>query len=401
MRLTPEVKGLIRKFRDESPERIALQAKRYPGLPMALVAQQVKARQRVRRKLPSWCANEAVAFPGSLALEQCSSELAAAYKTDLLEGQTLADLTGGFGVDAFSFARKFGRVFHVERDRELSEIVAENAVALGLDSVVSTHVADGPDWLAEYDGILDVVYLDPARRDHRSLKVSALEDCEPNVIPVWDRLLSKAKTVALKLSPGLDVDSVLATLPCIHEIHILSIDNECKECFCLAQKGFEGEARIVCANRRQEADWERFVFTRSSEKSLPGDYAPCARFLYEPNASIMKAGGFKSLGEELGLPLLHPRTRFYTSERCCEGFPGRAFEVLDTGELRRKSAATLFPEGNANVLARNAGMSSRELQRKLGLADGGELFAIGTTDIEGKRRLLKCRKAERMESDHV
>jgi len=396
MRLTPEVKALIRKLKDDSPESIALQSKRYPDLPMALIAQQVKARQRARTKLPSWCGNESIVFSRSLSLEQSSSEYTADYKAKILRGETLADLTGGFGVDAFAFSGKFNRVFHIERDRELSEVVAENAIALGKEKVLSTVVADGLDWLDKYPDALDVIYLDPARRDRRSLRVSALEDCEPNILPHWETLLTKAKRVALKLSPGLDIDRVLTQLSCIQEVHVVSIENDCKECFCVAKEGHEEEARIVCVNRRLDSVWDKFVFYRSEEKQVQGEYSRYSNFLYEPNASIMKAGGFKSLGRECGLKLLHPRTRFYTSKQFQNDFPGRVFEVLDAGDLKARSAAALFPEGKANVLARNAGLSSEALKRKLKLSNGGELFAIGTTDIEGTRRLLKCRKMKRV-----
>ncbi len=396
MRLTPELKALIRKFRDESPESIALQSKRYPDLPMAFVAQQVKARQRIRKKLPSWHANEAIVFPNTLSLEQCSSEYAAEYKANLLQGRMIADLTGGFGIDAFAFSERFDQVFHIERDRDLSETVTQNAVALGKQSIVTVVHGDGIDWLNAYPNTLDVVYIDPARRDRRTLKVSALEDCEPDLKLHWKLLLRKSKRVAAKLSPGLDVDSIIAELPHVCEVHILSIENECKECFCIATREFEGEPQIVCSNRKSDGDWEYFEFARSEEKQTEGVYSMYSKFLYEPNASIMKGGGFKTLGKRMGLSLLHPRTRFYTSAKLVEGFPGKTFEILDSGELRKKSAAALFPEGKANVVARNVGLSSPELKQKLNLNDGGDLFAIGITDSEGRRRLLKCRKVERV-----
>lgn len=393
-RLTPEIKAFIRQHADEKPERLALQSKRYPELPMAFIARQVKARQRILKKLPSWHANEDVVFPESLSLEQCSSESAAEYKARLLEGGAMADLTGGLGVDAFAFSKGFQRVYHVERNRELSEIVAENAGALGRASVVRTVADDGLDWLDTHVGDLDLIYVDPARRDSRSLKVSALEDCEPNLSAIWERLLKRAKRVAVKLSPGLDIDSITQALRGIREIHVISIANECKETFCIAENGYDGEASIVCVNERANGEWNRFSFFRSQEKALAGRYREVSHYLYEPNASIMKAGGFKSLSEKLGLSLLHPRTRFYASDQRIEGFPGRVFQVLDTGEIQAKAARSLFPEGKANVLARNAGLASDALKRKLKLNDGGELFAIGTTDQSEQRILLKCRRVE-------
>ncbi len=392
MRLTQEIKAFIREHADAKPESLALQSKRYPDLPMAFVAQQVKARQRIQKKLPTWHANEDIVFPASLSLEQCSSESAAAYKAGLLRGDAMADLTGGFGVDAFAFSESFNRVYHIERDGELSKIVSENFSTLGESSTVEVIKGDGLDWLDKREEPLDLVYLDPARRDSRRFKVSALEECEPNLAEIWETLLNNAKRVAVKLSPGLDIDHILKSLAGIEEVHVVSIGNECKETFCIAERGFADDANIICVNESASGEWDRFEFTRSREKEIEGDFAAYSQYLYEPNASIMKAGGFKSLGKLHGLPLIHPRTRFYASDQLIEKFPGRVFEILDSGDLRANAAKTLFPEGKANVIARNVGMSSDVLKKKLKLGDGGDLFAIGTMDVSEKRRLLKCRR---------
>lgn len=393
-RLTPEIKAYIREHANDDPEVLALRSKRHPELPMAFIAQQVKARQRIRKKLPTWHGNGDVVFPGSLSLEQCSSETAARYKADLLEGGAMADLTGGLGVDAFAFSSRFKRVFHIERDAELSGIVAENAKAFHRTSVVETVAGDGLSWLDAYSGELDLLYVDPARRDGRQLKVSALAECEPNLTLVWELLLKRAKRVAVKLSPGLDIDSIVKALGGIREIHVISIANECKETFCIAENGYDKEAEIICANERSSGVWDRFSFFRSQEKALEGDFSEYGQYLYEPNASIMKAGAFKSLGKAMALSALHPRTRFYTSDELLEHFPGRVFEILAAGEIRSKVARVFFPEGKANTFARNAGLGSDALKRKLKLGDGGDLFAIGTTDVSGQRLLLKCRRAK-------
>jgi 16S rRNA G966 N2-methylase RsmD len=390
--LTSETKAFIREHADENPETVALQSKRYPNLPMAFIAQQVKARQHIQKKLPSWHANGDVVFPGSLSLEQCSSETAAAYKARLFEGESMADLTGGLGIDAFAFSNHFKCVYHIERSSELSAIVGENVEAFGKTSVVMTVSGDGLEWLDTYQGELDLLYVDPARRDGRSLKVSALAECEPNLKLVWERLLKRAKRVAVKLSPGLDIDLIVNELRGIREVHVISVANECKETFCIAEDAYEGEAEIICANERSADVWDRFSFLRSEEKKLVGDFSDCGRYLYEPNASIMKAGAFKTLGKKMGLPALHPRTRFYTSSELVDQFPGRVFEILDTGEIRSKVARALFPEGKANTFARNAGLTSDALKKKLKLGDGGDLFAIGTTDLSEQRLLLKCRR---------
>ena len=392
--LNPEIKAFIREHADENPETLALQSKRYSDLPMAFIARQVKARQRIQKKLPTWHGNDDVVFPGSLSLEQCSSETAADDKAGLFEGGTMADLTGGLGVDALAFSKKFERVFHIERSAELSEIVSANVEVLGKTSIVETITGDGFEWLDTYDGELDLLYVDPARRDGRDLKVSALAECEPNLTLVWEQLLKRAKRVAVKLSPGLDIDSIRSELRSIREIHVISVANECKETFCVAEDAYKDEAKITCVNERSSGHWDRFTFLRSEEKALVGEFVKCGHYLYEPNASIMKAGAFKAFGKSMCLPALHPRTRFYTSDELREQFPGRVFEIVDTGEIRSKVARTLFPDGKANTFARNAGITSDALKRKLKLGDGGDWFAIGTTDASEQRLLLKCDRVQ-------
>ena len=265
MRLTADLKTRIRDG-SESPESIALMAKRYPDLPMAFIAQQVKAWQRIRKKLPSWFANEDIEFPNTLPLEQCSSELAAKYRASLLQGESLADLTGGFGVDAFAFASEFSKVYHLERDESLSRLVARNVRALALEEKFQVIHANGIQWLDSQKSRFDVLYLDPARRDVRGLKVSSLKACEPNLSQVWENLLSRAEIVAVKLSPGLDIDAALKELAGIYEVHVLSLGNECKECCFLAKKGWGGEAKIVCANCGVGHGWCRFEFSRNRRR---------------------------------------------------------------------------------------------------------------------------------------
>ena len=394
MRLTADLKTRIRDLGSESPESIALMAKRCPELPMAFIAQQVKARQRIRKKLPSWFANEDIEFPDTLPLEQCSSELAAKYRASLLRGESLADLTGGLGVDAFALASSFSKVYHVERDESLSRLVARNAEALAPESKFQAIHADGIQWLDSQKCRFDVLYLDPARRDIRGLKVSSLNACEPDLSQVWENLLSRAEIVAVKLSPGLDIDAALKELAGIYEVHVLSIGSECKECCFLAKKGWGGEAKILCASFGAGHGWRRFEFSRNEEKRLEGTYGPFQKYLYEPNPSIMKGGGFKVLGKRMGIPLVHQRTRFYSSDSFVTDFPGRIFQIVEKGDLRKQTASELFLEGKANVMARNVGLTSEELRKRLKLRDGGDQYAIGAMDISGKRQLLKCIRIE-------
>lgn len=367
-------------------------AGRYPDLPMPFIAQQVKGRARSRSKLPSWHANEDVVFPKSLALEQCTSEVVARFRAGLLEaGKAAFDITGGYGVDARFLAEKFDRYHYHERDEELAEIAAANFGVFGLGEKVIASRSDGAKRLKAFEGNLDLIFVDPARRDSRSYRVSALEGCEPNILEHWDFLLSRSKRVAVKTSPGLDVSSLLTDLRGVEALYVISVENDCKELFAIACKGFEGEARIHCVNIRRTGAVQELAFLLSEEKELDGEFAAPGQYLLEPNASIMKAGGFKAVSKKWNLKALNPRTRLYGCEQPPEDFQGRVFEIVGDVPIGGKEVKKLFPKKKANVISRNSGMTAEELRKKLGLKEGGDLFAVGAAVSGVGRRLFACK----------
>lgn len=390
--LSPEIKSFIAKNRKRSPEELALLAGRFPDLPMSFIAQQVKGRARSRTKLPSWFENPDVVFPKSLALEQCTSEAVARYRSNLIDPGKLAfDLTGGYGVDARFFAEHFDHYRYHERDAELAEIAAANMLTFGLQAHVEVSCGDGLEALKAFAGDIDLIYVDPARRDSRSLRVSALDRCEPDIAQEWSTLLERSACLAVKTSPGLDVSSVLADLPSIESVHVISLENDCKELFLLARKGFVGEARIHCVNIRKNGRVDELSFCLSEEKESEVEFAAPGKYLYEPNASIMKAGGFKIVSEKWNIKALNPRTRLYGSHELIEDFQGRVFEILQDVAIGAKETKGIFPKKKANVISRNSGMSAEELRQKLGLKEGGELYAIGAAVSGIGRRLYACR----------
>lgn len=390
--LSPEIKEFIAKNAKRSPEDLALLAGRYPDLPMAFIAQQVKGRARTRSKLPSWHGNADVVFPKSLALEQCTSEAVARYRSRILDSGGIAfDITGGFGVDARFIAETFDRYLYHERDGELAAFAAENFETFGLAEKVVVTQADGMEALRSYEGDLDLVYVDPARRDRRSYRVSALEGCEPNILEEWDFLLSRAKRVAVKTSPGLDISSVLSDLSGVESLYVISVENDCKELFVVARKDFDGEARIHCVNIRKDGDIDELSFFMSEEKESETEFAAPGKYLLEPNASIMKSGGFKAVSNKWSLKALNPRTRLYGCEEPPVDFQGRVFEIVDDVAIGGKDVKRLFPKKKANVISRNSGMTAEELRKKLGLKEGGELFAIGAAVTGVGRRLYACK----------
>lgn len=390
--LTPEIKAFLREHRGKSPEQLALLANKYPDLPMPFIAQQVKGREKIKAKLPSWYENPDTVFGSSLSLEQCSSERVAEFRASLVDsGKAAIDLTGGFGVDSRFLAEKFDRYRYVERDQELARIAATNFNLFGLEEKVTTLCGDGLEELERYDGELDFIYVDPARRDKRHLKVSVLEECEPDLIAVWSTLLERGSCVGVKASPGLDLSSVVAALPHIEAIYVISVESECKELSLIARRAFSREPRIHCMNILKSGEIDRFSFLLTEERELEVEFAPPGKFLYEPNASIMKAGGFKSVSKHWGIAALNPRTRLYGSDELKKDFQGRVFEVLDESAIGTKEAKRLFPNKRANVISRNSGMSAVELKQKLKLKDGGDRFAIGAAVSGVGRRLYCCR----------
>lgn len=387
----------LRENAERDPSEVALANDVPEGIDAKFAAQQLKGRQRMGKKLPSWVAEERVVYPQSLSLEQCSSELAARYKASLVEaGAKGCDLTGGFGVDARFLAERFDRYNYIERNSELEAIVAWNFRVFGMDGRVTTTCADGTAFLAECaENGYDFLFLDPARRDGRSLKVSALEECEPDVVGLWERLCTVSQMVMVKASPGLDISRALALLPGLNEVHVVAVGNECKELLLVARRGDEnasGGVRIHCVNiGATMEERETFSYGLEEERGLESSVGPARRYLYEPNAAVMKGGGFKSVSAQLGIPALNPRTRLYTSDTILEDFPGRVFEIVGRGSLNVKDARRLFPEGKANVISRNSGMSAEEMRKKLKLKDGGELFAVGAAVSGVGRALFACR----------
>ncbi len=388
--LTEEIKRFIREHAHEGARNLALQAARYPDLPMPFIAQQIQGRSKIEKKLPTWYANENVIFPPSLSLEQCTSEKVAQFKARLVQGRRAVDLTGGFGVDSYFFSQRFTEVAYVERSEELKTIADANFNTLGADAVVSCFWGDGLEWLAAQDRDFDLIYLDPARRDDRGLKVSALEACEPDVVTHWPTLLSRSRQVMIKSSPGLDIERALEQISRVESVYVIATGHECKELLFMASKGSAEETAIHCVDLDANGDGGEFVFTLAEEKACAGKYSDPMRYLYEPNAALMKAGPFKLLSHRTGCPALHPRTRLYTSAELAGDFPGRIFEIHEDAPINRKGAKKVFPEGKANVISRNSGLSAEDLKRKLKLSDGGDIYAIGTRLANESRRVFRC-----------
>lgn len=375
-----------RTHRNDDVRALALNARAYTGIDLLLALQQISGRRIASSKLPQWAACDDIVYGPQLAMEQCSSQFTAQYKAALVTGDSITDLTGGLGVD-FSFMSSGRRGTYVERQQQLCDIAEHNFGVLALDARVVC--GDGVEYLREMESV-DTIYIDPARRDHAGNRVFALEDCTPDVTALAPLMLEKAETVIIKLSPMLDHRAAVKLLPCVEQVHILSVKGECKELLLVLKRGYDGEVTVHCINDNEQMHFvmgaEAVSATVWDEKSIPV-------FLYEPNASIMKAGCYGLLAQRENLSVVSLQSHLLVGEHRVDDFPGRAFRVEAVSTMNKKELKN-FVAGltHANVAVRNFPIKAPELARRLRLKDGGDTYIFGTTTSSSVHLLFKARR---------
>ena len=392
MQISPETLLFIEENARADVRSLALQAKKYPQVDMAMAVVQIAGRQIAEAKVPSWYRTEGLLYPKHLSMEQCSSEVTASYKAGLVEGEIFADLTGGFGIDCSFLSRKFKKADYVERQAELCELAEHNFPLLGLD--IDVHNEDGVEYLKQMQPV-DCLFLDPARRDGHGGKTVAISDCEPDVSALEDLLVEKARTVMVKLSPMLDLSLALNTLKHVREAHVVSVNNECKELLLILQKASASSCvSIHCEHILNTCEHQHFVFTQEQERTSECPLAnDVEAYLYEPNASILKAGAYRSLAQSYPVKKLHPSSHLYVSSHLIEDFPGRRFHVEEVSGFGKKELKP-FLQGmeKANLTIRNFPSSVADLRKRLKLKEGGDIYLFATTLADESKVLIKCRK---------
>ena len=403
----------IREHAEADVRRLALQGTKNPEVDLTFALEQIAGRQKAKTKLPSWAAVEGIVWPPHLSMEQCSSEQTARHKALIAgKGALIVDLTAGFGVDMAFMSQGFQRAIHVERQAPLCAISSQNYKLLGLKHI-EVVCADGIDYLHQLDHA-DLIFLDPARRDDHGARTYGIADCTPNVLELRDELLQKADRVMLKLSPMLDWRKAVEDLGHVSEVHIVSVDNECKELLVVLEvrgklevRGERGEVReyiVDCVNLLSNGGKEEFVFC-VSDISLTSHLSPLtsfshlsplnSSFLFEPNASIMKAGCFAALEQRFGVQQLDKNSHLFVSDHDISDFPGRRFIIEKTTSMnKRELKAALDGIDRANITVRNFPMSVAELRKRLKLKDGGDLYLFATTMALNQHQLFLCRKTE-------
>lgn len=414
----------IRQHQDDDVRQLAFLGSKYPEVDMPFALDQIRGRKMARVKLPRWASLEGIIYPPHISMEQCSSESTALYKAELAarllglpassSGTEMkaeneiefVDLTGGFGVDFSYIAARLGvKSMYVERQAHLCEAAKENFGRLGLKNAIvkngdgievlhSFHpkkkdAASDDDSLGiTYDQLrsllktnlgLKIIFIDPARRDDAGNKVVSLKDCTPDVTVLQEEMLSKADYVIIKLSPMLDWHRAISELSHVREVHIISVNNECKELLLVLSARNMGNLRIYCVNDAQSFVCEESDMEASSVRIAPSTLEEM-QYLYEPNASLMKAGCFGVLSGRYDARMLSKNSHLFVSREPIAAFPGRSFRIIAVSSFNKKELKRhLSGITKANIATRNFPLSVAELRKRLKLKDGGKTYIFATT----------------------
>jgi len=353
------------------------------------IIEQIEAKKRSEKKLPTWFKSKNIYYPNKLNVEQTSSENTANYKASLISGESLIDLTGGFGIDAYYFSKKCQHVIHCEINTKLSEIVKHNFEGLQTRNITCLN-ENGIDALKRLDISFDWIYIDPSRRDDKKQKVFLLSDCTPKVKTFQNLFLKYTENVMIKTSPLLDLSATLLDLEHVKTIHIIAVNNEVKELLWILERNFTGEVSIKTINI-QKRTIQNFDYNFSDESKAKATYSQPLNYLYEPNAAVLKAGAFNSVSVLLNISKLHKHSHLYTSKELLD-FPGRRFKIETVLPFNKKAFAKL-KISKANITTRNFPLSVNDIRKKLKVKDGGSVYLFFTSNLNNEKVIIACSKS--------
>lgn len=363
---------------------------KWPASWLSILADQWYFQKKAKQKLGPWLTQfPDLVGPPKLSWEQSSSYQTALWKTSLITPQTsIVDMTGGWGIDSLCFAQAGAHVTHCEIQSNLSEILEENARQMNL--FIQTYRGSSFDYLSLLAKPVDLLYIDPARRDAQQKKVVQLKDLTPDLSSCWDALWNKTSRILIKLSPMMDLADLSTQIPGLFHIRLLSVRNELKEILVEARKDFSGEVTYESVEIPAEGEPISYPFHPMREQHPVTLYAEPRLYVYEPFVGILKGGAFHQIAADWQLEKLHPNSHLYTSERYDETFPGRIFKVLDAFKAKPEEAfQRLGKPVPANILVRNFGENGEVLAKKWQIKPLDTFqFLIFTQTIIHKKRVL-------------
>ncbi|MCZ8089855.1 RsmD family RNA methyltransferase [Flavobacterium sp.] len=386
--LSEEIQHYIDDKINADVTKLALQKNPFAEVEWNLVLQQLAAKQKAKSKLPTWFKTHNIYYPSKISVEQTSSEKTAQYKASLISGNNLIDLTGGFGVDDFYFSKTVAKVVHCEINSELSKIVKHNFEQLNVKNV-DCFADDSSEVLQKLNQKFDWIYIDPSRRNDSKGKVFMLKDCLPNVPELLDFYFNFSDNIMIKTAPILDISAGISELKNIAEIHVVALENEVKELLFILKKNHKSTIEIKTVNLLKDKN-EAFQFQINSEAKKTNFAAP-KKYLFEPNAAIMKSGGFDAIATQFELEKLHQHSHLYTSNELLD-FPGRIFEIQNTLEYNKANMKSFLENQKANITTRNFPETVENIRKKWKIKDGGNVYSFFTTDMTNSKIVLLCEK---------
>ncbi|MES2805504.1 MAG: class I SAM-dependent methyltransferase [Bacteroidota bacterium] len=386
--LNAEIQAFIDNNIGKSISKLALQKNPFQEVDWISILNQIEAKTKAKEKLPTWFSTENIIYPSKISIEQTSSEKTAAYKASIVSGESLIDLTGGFGVDDFYFAKKIKTVVHCEINPELSNLVKHNFEQLNVSNI-TCYAGDSLATLFSLNSKWDWIYIDPSRRNDTKGKVFMLKDCLPNVPENIDFYFTHSNAVLIKTAPILDISAGLSELKHVKTIHIVALENEVKELLWELHKDYSGNINIKTVNILKDKT-ETFDFVLNENSKFPNLSLP-QKYLYEPNSAIMKSGGFDEVSSFYNLNKLHKHSHLYTSTALIS-FPGRVFEIQNTFPYNKTEMKSYLEKSQANITTRNFPDSVETIRKKWKIKDGGNVYCFFTTDENNHKIVLICTK---------
>jgi predicted transposase YbfD/YdcC len=386
--LNPKIQEYIHNQIGIAITQLALQKNPFPEIQWISILNQIEAKTKAKEKLPTWFHTPNIIYPSKISVEQTSSEKTAEYKSSLVQGENLIDLTGGFGVDDFYFAKKINTVTHCEIDSDLSQIVEHNFKQLNVTNI-NCIAGDSLATLQELPAKWDWIYIDPSRRNDAKGKVFMLTDCLPNVPQNLDFYFEKSDAILIKTAPLLDIAAGLSELKNVKTIHIVALENEVKELLWELHKNYTNTISIRTVNLTKNAS-NNFEFLLNQEVA-ESNYSLPKRYLYEPNSAIMKSGGFNEVGTAYQLDKLHQHSHLYTSDSLID-FPGRVFEIQQIIPYNKKNIKAQLENSKHNITTRNFPETVESIRKKWKIKEGGNSYCFCTTDMNNDKIVIICAK---------
>ncbi|MDB4134509.1 class I SAM-dependent methyltransferase [Flavobacteriaceae bacterium] len=367
---------------------IILKKQIFPKVSNKEIAEQISAKAKSKKKLPTYFNTPNIYFPNKVNIEQTSSEKTAEFKSKIVAGNSMIDATGGFGVDSMYFSKEFKKTVYIEKNKELFEIVKANSKELGLNNIEHLN-EDGIEYAKKLDTVIDLLYIDPSRRNKENKKVHLLSDCTPLIDYDLIESLQNFKTILIKCSPIIDLKKTINDLKVVSKIYIVGINNEVKEVLFSLNNQSNNDIKIKCIElSNRELDFEFNINDIDNKKN--DDNSEVLNYLYEPNSMILKSGAFSLICDRYDVKKLSSNSHLYTSKKLID-FPGRVFEVKSVVNYSKKNLKDLNIS-KANITTRNFPIDVKDIRKKSKILDGGDNYLFFTTNHLNDQIIIKTKK---------